>query len=117
VVRTVQMQPISATKSAPTQAGFPEDGLVGRARFCRHTCRRTAENRGVEENKAAHSSVTFELVRRNLAQANAGQHTVCAVFKMVARRASWSRVGSTPMHLRHPFFELESHILLGSDAK
>jgi len=25
-----------------------------------------------------------------------------AVFKTVARPASWSRVGSTPMHLRHP---------------
>jgi len=33
-----------------------------------------------------------------------------AVFKTVARPASWSRVGSTPMHLRHEPFELSLHI-------
>ncbi len=31
-----------------------------------------------------------------------------AVFKTVARPASWSRVGSTPMHLRHPDLNSQS---------
>jgi hypothetical protein len=30
------------------------------------------------------------------------------VFKTVARPASWSRVGSTPMHLRHPILNSKS---------
>ena len=37
-----------------------------------------------------------------------------AVFKTVARPASWSRVGSTPMHLRHEPFELRLHIRSGA---
>jgi hypothetical protein len=38
-----------------------------------------------------------------------------AVFKTVARPASWSRVGSTPMHLRHLFLNSDS-ILIRADA-
>ena len=58
------------------------------------------QSRGTQE-QCAHVSTGNAVRRHRLEHAKASGISSPAVFKTVARPASWSRVGSTPMHLRH----------------
>jgi hypothetical protein len=49
----------------------------------------------------AYEIADFVLAWHRVEQQGARWDSLRAVFKTVARPASWSRVGSTPMHLRH----------------
>jgi len=51
----------------------------------------------------------FELAGDTQTLRGAGWDKAWTVFKTVARPASWSRVGSTPMHLRHILISGNAH--------
>jgi len=59
--------------------------------------RKTLTPRG----QPVHDAASFDRAERTEADPGAAWGTGWTVFKTVARPASWSRVGSTPMHLRH----------------
>jgi hypothetical protein len=55
---------------------------------------------GITRGTAAHAHPHFVLTGRCRDHCGACGSSLWTVFKTVARPASWSRVGSTPMHLR-----------------
>src|SRR5712691_11159626 len=65
----------------------------------------------------AHEVAFYQRAERPRSGSGALWDNAWTVFKTVARPASWSRVGSTPMHLRqlvlnsesrHPFYALDA---------
>ena len=89
-----------------------EGGSCLRRPYAGHETQRTCNDGCSVEVAVAHPLTQFwdrvrvrsvHRSRRVPGRVRAGHPEVRhAVFKTVARPASWSRVGSTPMHLRHP---------------
>jgi len=68
---------------------------------CCKSCCKTVDTDGLAGANLGQGVTWSELEFRFLALAGTRWNRRQAVFKTVARPASWSRVGSTPMHLRH----------------
>ena len=91
--------------------------MVPCSRPCCKICCKTVDTRGSTRSTVAHEIAVFVLVWRHVEHLGTPWNRLQTVFKTVARPASWSRVGSTPMHLRHEDFELKTTCQIGADAK